>query len=50
MDYDLSQQKKLNQFAVEAKRWKKTNQEQAESPAKRGRKVQPAKRKKRSKK
>lgn len=49
MDYDLSNQKKLNGFKVEAERWKKVEADLEPKSAKRGPHIQPAKRKKKRK-
>ena len=46
MDWDTCNHKKINQLQSEAKRWNLADREPTESTAKRGKKVQPAKRKK----
>ena len=46
MDWDTCNHKKINQRQSEAKRWNVGDKKPNEGPAKRGKKVQPAKRKK----
>jgi hypothetical protein len=50
MDFDRCNHKKLNQFSSEARRWNNGSQESTENNSKRGRNIQPAKRKKKGKK
>jgi hypothetical protein len=49
MDFNACNFKKINQFKAEARRWKPGDKEQNPPAASKGRKVQPAKRKKKSK-
>jgi hypothetical protein len=50
MDWDTCNHQTINQRQTEAKRWKAGAKQPNERPAKKGAKVQPAKRKKKGKK
>jgi hypothetical protein len=47
MDYDASNQKKLNQFSTEARRWKKGDPEKDKPPVVKGFRTPPINKKKR---
>jgi len=49
MDWDTCNHKKLNQFQVEAKRWKQQTSSNTPTTHKKGQRTQPTKRKKRVK-